>query len=144
MRLPFVVICFGYAGLVPFLLAPAWLTFSPGTAPEWIDAVWLSWCALVAAFMSGTMWGFALPACEGAEGKAGLLMSMVPMLLVWIATALALRPALAMLAATYLLLLAVDFWRERVLGTVEGYFTLRVTLTVGVLVAIAWRYALSV
>lgn len=143
MRLPLVVTCFGYAGLLPFLLAPAWLTFSPGSAPDWLDTVWLSWCALVAAFMSGSMWGFALPACEGNEGKAGLLMAMAPMLLVWLATALPLRPALAVMATTYLLLLAVDFWRERVLGTVGGYFALRATLTVGVLVAVAWRYALS-
>ena len=143
MRLPLVVTCFGYAGLVPFLLAPAWLTFSPGSAPNGLDAVWLSWCALVAAFMSGSMWGFALPACEGNEGKAGLLMAMAPMLLVWLGTALPLRPALAVLATTYLLLLAADFWRERTLGTVGGYFPLRATLTVGVLVSIAWRYALS-
>lgn len=143
MRLPLVVTCFGYAGLLPFLLAPAWLTFSPGSVPDGLDVVWLSWCALVAAFMSGTMWGFALPACEGNEGKAGLLMAMAPMLLVWLATALPLRPALAVLATTYLLLLAADFWRERVLGTVGGYFPLRVTLTVGVLFAIAWRFALS-
>jgi hypothetical protein len=143
MRLPLVVTLFGYSGLIPFLLGPAWIAFSPGTAPDWIDAVWLSWCALVAAFMSGSMWGFALPACEGTAGKAGLLISMVPMLFAWIATALPLRPALAVLTVTYLLLLAADFWRERTLGTVEGYFALRATLTAGVMIAIAWRYSLS-
>jgi hypothetical protein len=143
MRLPPIVTSLGYAGLLPFLIAPAWLTFSPGTAPDWLDAVWLSWCALVAAFMSGSMWGFALPACEGSEGKAGLLMSMGLMLLAWIATVLPLRCELALLALTYLLLLAADFWRERTLGTVGGYFPLRATLTVGVLVAIVWRYSLS-
>lgn len=143
MRLPLVVILFGYAGLVPFLLAPAWLTFSPANAPNWLDTVWFSWCALVAAFMSGSMWGFALPACEGPAGKAGLLISMIPMLLVWIATALPMAPALAMLSLTYLLLLAADFWRERTLGTVGGYFAMRTTLTIGVLIAIVWRYSLT-
>ena len=143
MRLPPIVTLFGYAGLFPFLLGPAWLAWSPGSVPDWLDAVWLSWCGLVAAFMSGSMWGFSLPACEGDEGKAGLLISMGLMLLAWIATALALRCALGLLALTYLLLLAADFWRERTLGTVGGYFPLRATLTVGVLVAIAWRYSLS-
>jgi hypothetical protein len=143
MRLPPVVTLFGYAGLVPFLLAPAWLALSPANAPDWLDTVWLSWCALVAAFMSGSMWGFSLPACEGDEGKAGLLISMGLMLLAWIATALPFRCALALLALTYLLLLAADFWRERTLGTVGGYFALRSTLTVGVLIAIAWRYSIS-
>ena len=43
----------------------------------------------------------------------------------------------------FLLLLAADFWRERVLDTLGGYFRLRSTLTVGVLIAIAWRFSLS-
>jgi hypothetical protein len=43
----------------------------------------------------------------------------------------------------FLLLLAADFWRERVLDTVGGYFALRSTLTAGVLIALAWRYAIS-
>lgn len=143
MRLPLPVSLIGYAGLIPFLLGPAWLTFSPQTAPDWLDALWLSWCALIAAFMAGTLWGFALPACEGAEGLAGLLIAMLLITLPWIATALPFRPALGVLAIAYLLLLAADFWRERTLGTVDGYFMLRGTLTAGVLIALLWRYAIS-
>lgn len=144
MRLPRIVTLFGYAGLLPFLLAPAWLALSPANAPDWLDTVWFSWCALVAAFMAGSMWGFSLPACEGSAGRAGLLMSMALMMLAWFATALPFRLALGVLALTYLLLLAADFWRERTLGTVGGYFPLRATLTVGVLIAMAWRYSLSI
>lgn len=143
MRLPPIVSLLGYAGLIPFLLGPAWLSFSPDTAPDWIDHVWLSYCALIAAFMAGSMWGFALPACEGAAGLAGLLISMVLMLSAWIATALPFAPALGLLALTFSLLLLADFWRERALGTVGGYLALRVVLTVGVLVAIGWRYTIS-
>ena len=98
MRLPLPVSLFGYAGLIPFLLGPAWLGFSPATVPDWLDAVWLSYCALIAAFMAGTLWGFALPACEGAAGLAGLLIAMALMLLAWFSTALPFRPALAVLA----------------------------------------------
>lgn len=143
MRLPLIVSLLGYAGLIPFLLGPAWIAFSPGTAPEWLDAVWLNYCALIAAFMAGSFWGFALPACEGAAGTAGLLIAMVLLLLPWFATALPFHSALAVLALAYLLLLAADFWRERVLGTVGGYFALRATLTVGVLAAMGWRLGLS-
>lgn len=143
MRLPLLVSLGGYAGLIPFLLAPAWLSFSPQTAPDWLDSVWLSYCALIAAFMSGTFWGFSLPACEGAAGMAGLVISMALMLLAWLATALPFHPQLAVLALTFLLLLAADFWRERVLGTVGGYFALRTTLTLGVLVAMGWRLSIS-
>ncbi|MGQ0530081.1 MAG: DUF3429 domain-containing protein [Panacagrimonas sp.] len=143
MRLPRLVSLFGYAGLIPFLLGPAWLSLSPATAPDWLDAVWLSYCALIAAFMAGTLWGFSLPACEGAAGRAGLLIAMVLMLAAWFATALPFRPALAVLGLTYLLLLAADLWRERVLGTVGGYFALRTVLTLGVLIAMGWRYQIS-
>lgn len=143
MRLPLPVSLFGYAGLIPFLLGPAWLAFSPATIPDWLDAVWLSYCALIAAFMAGTLWGFSLPACEGAAGLAGLLIAMALMMLAWFSTALPFRPALGVLALTFLLLLAADFWRERVLGTVGGYFALRSTLTAGVLIALAWRYSIS-
>lgn len=143
MRLPLPVTALGYAGLIPFLVGPAWLSLSPATVPDWLDAVWLSYCALIAAFMAGSMWGFALPACEGAAGLAGLIIAMALMLLTWFATALPFRPALGVLACAYLLLLAADFWRERVLGTVGGYFALRATLTAGVLVALAWRYTIS-
>lgn len=143
MRLPLIVSLGGYAGLIPFLLGPAWLTWSPETVPDWIDALWLSYCALIATFMAGTLGGFSLPACEGTAGLAGLVISMALMLMAWFATALPFRPQLAVLAATFLLLLVADFWRERVLGTVGGYFALRTTLTLGVWVAMGWRLSLS-
>lgn len=143
MKLPFPVIALGYAGLIPFLTGPLWLTFSPQSAPAWLDAVWLSYVAMIASFMAGTFWGFSLPACEGVEGLIGLLVASLLMVLAWAATALAFHNALLGLAAVYLLLLAADVWRERTLGTVEGYFMLRSVLTVGVLIAIAWRRVLA-
>jgi hypothetical protein len=143
MDLPRIVMLFGYSGLIPFLLAPAWLTLSPQTAPTWIDAAWLAYAAMIASFMSGTFWGFALPASMGPNGQVGLLISVILMLLSWVALLLPFTPALALLSLVFLLLLAADFWRERVLDTVGGYFALRAGLTVGVLVAIAWRVLLS-
>lgn len=143
MRLPPLVSLLGYAGLIPFMLGPAWIQFAPEIAPDWLDAVWLSYCAMIAAFMAGTFWGFSLPACEGAAGLAGMLISTALMLLAWFATALPFLPALSVLALSFILLLIADFWRERVLGTVGGYFALRATLTAGVLVAMAWRVSIS-
>lgn len=143
MDLPRIVLLFGYSGLVPFFIGPAWLALSPGTAPQWIDAAWLAYTAMIASFMAGTFWGFALPASMGPNGQLGLLISVVLMLMSWLALLLPFGPALALLAMVFLLLLAADFWRERVLDTIGGYFALRSGLTVGVLVAMAWRYALS-
>ncbi len=143
MDLPRIVILFGYSGLIPFLVGPAWLSLSPATAPQWIDAAWLAYAAMIASFMAGTFWGFALPASMGPSGQFGLLISVVLMLMSWVALLLPFAPALALLALVFLLLLAADFWRERVLDTIGGYFALRSGLTIGVLVAIAWRFLLS-
>ena len=143
MKLPRLVLLMGYAGLIPFLVGPAWLTFAPDTAPQWLDFVWHGYVAMIASFMAGTFWGFALPAIEGSAGKLGLAISMVLMLLAWVALALPFRLSLMLLVGVFVLLLVADIWRERMLGTIDGYFALRTTLTVGVAIAIIWRLALS-
>jgi hypothetical protein len=143
MHLPPAVQLLGYAGLIPFLIGPLWLTLSPASAPQWLDLAWLNYVALIASFMAGTFWGFALPASQGAAGLLGLLMSVLLMLMAWVATLLPFAASLALLGLVFLLLLAADFWRERVLDTIGGYFRLRTTLTLGVLVAMVWRFSLS-
>lgn len=143
MRLPWPVTLAGYSGLIPFLMGPLWLTLSPETAPAWLDSVWLSYVAMIASFMAGTFWGFSLPACEGVEGQVGLGLAILLMILAWLCTALPFAMALYGFALVYLLLLLADFWRERTLGTVEGYFSLRTVLTAGVLIALAWRRMLG-
>ena len=139
MNLPKMVSLMGYLGLIPFFVAPIWLTMAPESVPVWLDHVWLTYVAMIASFMAGTFWGFALPATQGPDGLIGLGISMVLMVLAWVSTALPFEAALAGLALVFLLLLLADFWRERVLDTIGGYFTLRSTLTVGVLIAISWR-----
>lgn len=141
MRLPLIVIVTGYVGLVPFVLGPLWLTLSPATAPAWLDHVWLQYVTLIAAFLAGTFWGFALSAIEGPAGVVGLFIASGLLLLTWLAMAL---PALQLylLTLVFLALLIADFWRERTLDTVPGYFRLRAVLTVGAIIAIAWRMVL--
>lgn len=142
MKLPFVVSLFGYLGLIPFLAGPFWISFAVEMPPPWIDSVWLSFVALIASFMAGSFWGFALPACEGPQGVTGLIMASVLMGLTWIATMLPFDAALFGLIAVFLLLLAADLWRERTLGTIDGYFRLRTVLTVGAVLAMSWRLAI--
>ncbi|MES0875144.1 DUF3429 domain-containing protein [Sinimarinibacterium thermocellulolyticum] len=142
MKLPRLVSLLGYAGLIPFFAGPLWLSLSPATVPHWLDHAWLVWVGMIAAFMAGTFWGFALPAAEGPAGTMGLLFSMALMLAAWTAMTLARPAALTGLILVFLLLLLADFWRERTLGAVEGYFGLRTALTVGACLAIAWRLAL--
>ena len=139
MRLPLAVKLLGYAGLVPFFLGPLWWTTAPATVPPWLDQVWIDYVTLLAAFLAGTFWGFALPAIEGPAGILGILIASALMLLTWMAMALPFALMLYGLATVFLLLLLADFWRERTLDTIPGYFKLRSTLTVGALLAIVWR-----
>ena len=143
MKLPPLVYALGYAGLLPFLADPLWLTLSRGNAPGWLDRLWLSWAAMVAAFMAGTFWGMALWVAEGTEGKIGMTMAALLMLLAAATLALPFRPSLLALGVVYLLLVAAEIWRERTIDPLSGYFSLRASLTAGVLASLAWRFALG-
>jgi hypothetical protein len=143
MRLPPLVYLLGYAGLIPFLAGPVWLSLAPGSAPPWLDRLWLMYAAMIASFMSGTFWGMALLVAEGPNGKAGMALSGALMLLAWGALALPFHQSLYALAAVFVLLVAAEVWRERVLDPLSGYFTLRATLTAGVLLTIGWRLLLG-
>jgi hypothetical protein len=142
MKLPRLVMLLGYAGLLPFLVVPLWLTVHAASAPEWLDRVWISYVAMIAAFMAGTFWGFALPACEGPQGLIGLVVSSLLMIAAWTALLLPMHAALLGLVVVFLLQLLVDFWFERTLGSVEGYFHLRAVLTAGACIAVSWRLLL--
>jgi len=133
----------GLAGLLPFIAGPFWLTVSPATAPVWLDTLWWHYVALIASFMAGSFWGFAVPLSMGTNGMLGLLIATGLMLLSWVAMALPMRNSLLMLSAVFLLLLLADYWRDRTLDEIEGYFRLRAVLTVGVVLVIAWRLMLS-
>lgn len=143
VNMPKIVLLLGYCGLLPFLLGPAWLQLAPETAPAWLDHAWLSWIALIAAFMAGTFWGFALPAAQGPEGVVGIILATTMMILTWAVTLLDFPWQLAGFALVFLLLLLADLWRERTLDTIGGYFRLRSALTAGVIVAISWRFAIG-
>ena len=144
MRLPPLVFALGYTGLIPFLIGPLWLTLSPLTAPPWLDHLWLLYAAMIASFMAGTFWGMSLLVAEGPNGMIGMALSAVLFLLSWATLALSFRLCLFALAGVFVLLVAAEVWRERTIDPLSGYFTLRATLTLGVLATIAWRVVLGV
>lgn len=143
MRIPWLITALGYAGLLPFLAGPLWQMLAPDSAPAWLDKAWWMYIALVAVFLAGTFWGFALPAVEGPAGMLGVLIASALMWVSWVALMLPFAQSLYVLILNFLLLLAADFWRERTLDTIPGYFALRTTLTVGVMAAIGWRLMLG-
>ena len=142
MRLPPIVILLGYAGLVPFVIGPLWLTLDPVGAPTWLDRAWTHYVTLLAAFLAGTFWGFALPAIEGPNGILGVFIASLLLLFTWVTMVIAPAYQLILLALVFLLQLLADYWRERTLDTIPGYFKLRATLTVGAIAGIAWRLML--
>ncbi|MDP3294369.1 MAG: DUF3429 domain-containing protein [Nevskia sp.] len=141
-RLPPLVFLLGYAGLLPFIAGPLWLSLVPDSAPVWLDRVWLLYAAMIASFMAGSLWGMALPTAEGPDGLIGMALATVLMLLAWGAAALAFPLALLALAAVFILLVLAEIWRQRVLDPLSGYFSLRLSLTAGVVLCLGWRYAL--
>lgn len=143
MRLPPLVVALGYAGLLPFFVGPLWLTFSPETVPVWLDRAWVAYATLLAAFLAGTFWGFALPAIEGPTGQLGIFIASMLLLITWLTMLVGFRIELYGLAVVFALLLLADFWRERTLDTIPGYFKLRSTLTAAAIAAIAWRLLLT-
>lgn len=142
MRLPPLVFALGFAGLVPFFIDPLWLFLSPVSAPGWIDGVWLSYVALVAAFMAGTFWGFSAPAAQGRDGMIGLAIASALVLCTWLSLLLPFTAAVIAIAGVYALQFAAEIWRERALDTIPGYFKLRAQLTAGAIVALLLRLAL--
>ena len=143
MRLPPLIYALGYSGLIPFVIGPLWLTVSPATAPEWLDRLWLLYVAMIASFMAGTLWGMAIFTAEGPNGLFGMALSTVLMLLAWGAMAFSFNASLIALGIVFVLLVLAEIWRERVLDPLSGYFTLRLSLTTGVLVCIGWRLLLT-
>lgn len=139
MKLPRLVSLLGYAGLLPFVAGPLWLSLSPQTAPVWLDQAWLLYAGFIAAFMAGSFWGLALIVVENPAGLFGIVLSAALLLLAWLAVMLPFPLALAALAVVFVLQALAEIWRERVLDPVGSYFRLRITLTLGVLACIVWR-----
>lgn len=144
MRLPPLLYLLGYAGLLPFFAAPLWLTVSPQTAPGWLDQAWLSYAAMIASFMAGSFWGLALVVIENPAGLLGSVFSAVLMFAAWIALLLPFHQTLYLLALVFLLLAIGEWWRERTLDPMSSYLYLRISLTVGVLLAMLWRILLHI
>lgn len=143
MKLPALVAALGYAGLLPFLVMPLWLTLLPQAMSAAVEAAWLHYVAMVTIFLAGTFWGFALPASEGLVGRAGMSLAAGFAALAWLALLLPPRAALLGLAAVLLLQWLADVFLQRALGGVAGYLRLRGVLTLGACVGVGWWLLLS-
>jgi hypothetical protein len=142
--IPRPVLIFGVAGLIPFLWG-ALTILQPGLADWTIHAigprfagpyVMLFFGAILLAFMSGILWGFAAR-LQGAQASAGYALSVIPALWAFFTTGGGPIGAGISLMAGFIGLLGIDwfFWRY---GVAPGWWLqLRVPLSAVVLACLA-------
>ncbi len=134
----------GLAGLIPFIWG-AITVLQPALADWTIRAigprfagpyVMLFYGAIILAFMSGVLWGFATK-LEGAQAATGYALSVIPALWAFFTTGGGPSSAGISLMAGFIGLLGLDwlFWRYGVAP--EWYMHLRVLLTAIVLACLA-------
>lgn len=136
----------GYLGLLPFLINPLWLSLAPASIPYWLDYLWLSYAALIAGFMAGTLCGRSLAATAAQPQRASgleLWASNLFALAAWVALNLSLALAILVLTLVFAGLLLIDAQSARRLPLPAWYLPLRLQLTTVVIVCLGWRLALS-
>jgi predicted neutral ceramidase superfamily lipid hydrolase len=123
----------GLAGLIPFAALSVVLVFAPAAAPADAMRGLVIYAAVILSFMGGVHWGLALQQAPSASFSE----SVVPSLIAWAAAAFfEPKPALSVMAAGFLALLAYDLAVVRAGGAPGWYRPLRVGLTTTVVLAI--------
>jgi hypothetical protein len=137
---PPVVLLYGIAGLIPFFAAPILTLAAPDFRWQANEAL-LWWSAIILSFLGGARWGAAVQTAAPAPALIGL--AILPSIAGWL---ILLLPAtarvtqFAALAGALLLHLAWD-WRSD--GLPGWYGKLRLGLTAGAVIALAWQSALQ-
>lgn len=143
-QVPRSALLLGLAGLIPFLWGA--LTYQSAELGDWGVAVLgprfvgpyvsLSYGTVILAFMSGVLWGFSTRA-EGREAALGYALSVIPALWAFFFVGGGPTSAAIYLSAGFVGLLALDamFWRQGL--TPPWWMTLRIGLTVIVLLSLA-------
>ncbi|MBA3911977.1 MAG: DUF3429 domain-containing protein [Rhodobacter sp.] len=143
-RIPRPALILGLAGLIPFLWSA--VTFlSPGlatSAGQWLspmfigDYVGLTYGAMILAFMSGVLWGFATKA-EGREAAIAYTLSVIPALWTFVMVSDASDTSRIFLAAGFVGLLLLDAMFQAWGLAPRWWLRLRVMLTVVVLASLS-------
>ncbi len=141
MKIPRIVLFYGLAGLIPFLAMPVGTMLAPDFRWQFNEAL-LWWAAIILSFLGGARWGAAVQAPAPSPRLIGL--TMLPSIAAWLI--LLLLPA-NMRAAQFIafagMLAGHLGWDLRAKSLPGWYGQLRVLLTVGAVVALAWQAALQ-
>lgn len=142
-RIPPAALLLGFAGLVPFLWGAILVLEVPGSAtaplPDVLKGdgrlIMIRYGGIILPFMAGVLWGFATKA-SGAQAAAGYALSVIPALWWFFMPGSGVTSALTNLATGFVGVLFLDYAFYR-WGLAPGWWmTLRIQLTVLVVICL--------
>lgn len=134
----------GFAGLAPFVWSVL-TVLQPGLAewgartlgPRFAGAyVMLFYGAIILAFMSGVLWGFATR-LDGSRATTGYILSVLPALWAFFTTGGGVTSAGLSLIAGFIAILGIDWYFWRLGAAPDWWIQLRFLLTIVVVTCLA-------
>ena len=123
----------GFAGLLPFLATAAAAILADGALQAFAARALPAYGAVILSFLGGIRWGLAMAAAEPGRLPVRLAVSVVPSLAGWVALLLPGAAGLALLAAGFAAMLALDL---RDASAPAWYVKLRLPLSLGAIAAL--------
>lgn len=139
--IPKAALLLGIGGLIPLLglagLICADLAYTGRVWASFLVPLLIGYGAIVLSFLGGVRWGLALRDPSSAERKRFLTASVAPPFIAWLALAMSPPIGLAFLAAAFVVVGWLDWQLARQGATPLWYGTLRIALTVVVVIVLA-------
>lgn len=140
-RPPGLAVGFAFAGLVPFVTGALGLWVTPAAWREWVMQEYLSFAAVILAFMGAIHWGLAMRAEEGSErSPIQLGLSVIPPLLGWLALSLPINLAIPVFFFAFGTLYFADIWAAKQGLAPAWYVSLRRPISLVIIgsMIVAW------
>lgn len=131
MRIPFIAMLLGWAGVLPFAALSAFIAFA-GNDPfqPWALSKLVAYGAIILTFMGGVHWGLIMNRETSDNWK--YVVGIAPSLVAVVAVVVEGVPAIVLLAAGFLALLIYDMQIVRQKYAPQWYSALRLQLTAAV------------
>jgi hypothetical protein len=130
----------GYAGLAPFVAGALELWLLPGVLVDFIERALLTYAAVILSFMGAVHWGLAMRSHRDVINLQ-LGLSVIPALLAWVALMLPAVAAYPVFILCFIALYVFDLQAVKAHMVPGWYPTLRLPLTIGVVLSLAVAYA---
>ncbi|MGF1475004.1 MAG: DUF3429 domain-containing protein [Geminicoccaceae bacterium] len=128
----------GFAGLIPFAAGAVAVRIDDGRLTAVVHAVLLGYACAIASFMAGVQWGFGSVAELDDRDRFRVLgLSVVPALIAWLALLAPLLIGYAGMILAFVLIYRTDLGLAQRSLTPAWYPTLRLPLTLGVVLCLA-------